>query len=294
MKLVVSGDSWTFGSELRDPSVDFTKIKEWDIENEKYRLSHIWPNKLADMLNIEEVINLSWPSSSNDYIVRTTINWLMEKYISKNIPTNDIFIIIGFTNISRRDFFYDGPKRAFWRTIWPTTEYDYVDENINEFVELYEKNFHTPVDDMNRYLNQLHYLELFLKKYKINYLLFQAFHENRGHAIEKWDDVVYDGLLGYENDWKYHGAYKINDILRWKEIDPIRFVDKDKTVHSFHNRIMKIGKKRNIPDVFANVLRMHPNEIGHLLWAEYLFDYINEYEIMDTLNYDKQKKINLI
>jgi hypothetical protein len=55
-----------------------------------------------------------------------------------------------------------------------------------------------------------------------------------------------------------------------------------------------IGKKRNIPDVFANVLRMHPNEIGHLLWAEYLFDYINEYEIMDTLNYDKQKKINLI
>ena len=39
---------------------------------------------------------------------------------------------------------------------------------------------------------------------------------------------------------------------------------------------------------------MHPNEIGHLLWAEYLFDYINEHEIMDTLNYDKQKKINLI
>jgi hypothetical protein len=131
MKLIVSGDSWTFGSELRDPNVDFTKIKEWDEENEKYRLSHIWPNKLADMLNIKEVINLSWPSASNDYIVRTTINWLMEKYISKKLPVDDVFIIIGFTNFSRRDFFYDGPKRSYWRTIWPNTEYDYVDENIN-------------------------------------------------------------------------------------------------------------------------------------------------------------------
>ena len=83
MKLIVTGDSWTFGSEIRDPRLDFTNRNEWSRDNDRYRKTHIWPNKLAKLLGVDEVtelVNLARASSPNDRIVRQLIDWLMINY----------------------------------------------------------------------------------------------------------------------------------------------------------------------------------------------------------------------
>lgn len=286
MKLLVSGDSWTFGSELRDPRIDFTNRNDWSRDNDSYRKSKIWPNKLAKMLGVDDkidLVNLAWASGSNDKIVRQVVDWIMVNYISKNKSVNDLFVIVGFTREDRRDFYYDGPEKAYWKTIWPSTYHDYGDKDINEFIRIYCEKFYTPVDDLHRYINQVHYLELFFKKYNVNYLMFQSFHEKQRGKIEEWIDKSYDRQLGYEDDPRFKGLYEMDDKLIWREIDPIRFVDKDKRIHSFHNHIMRMGAQRKIENVFANVMRMHPNEIGHELWSEYLYEYIHKHNLIKKL-----------
>jgi hypothetical protein len=113
--------------------------------------------------------------------------------------------------------------------------------------------------------------------------MFQAFHEQQGAALQDWYDVSYEKEFGYENEPNYKGMYEIQDILRWREIDPIRFVDKDKKVHSFHNHKLRMGRERKTLDIFAKVMRMHPNETGHSLWAEYLCEYINKNKLIRKL-----------
>ena len=34
--ILVSGDSWTFGSEIKDPTLS-EDIKDWDVKNNSYR-----------------------------------------------------------------------------------------------------------------------------------------------------------------------------------------------------------------------------------------------------------------
>jgi hypothetical protein len=119
LRLVVAGDSWTYGSEIRDPQLPDT-VKDWDKENDHYRTQRIWPNKLAKLLNITDIINLSYPAASNDKIVRNTIGWLTQEYLSKNRPTDDLLVIIGLTSPERKDFYYKTDNtNGFWFTLWP-------------------------------------------------------------------------------------------------------------------------------------------------------------------------------
>ena len=47
-ELIVSGDSWSFGSEIVDPSFKNKDIIDWDACNDEYRTSNIWPNILSN------------------------------------------------------------------------------------------------------------------------------------------------------------------------------------------------------------------------------------------------------
>ena len=47
MHLLTAGDSWTFGSEVRDPELP-QSVSDWDPENNAYRIPRIWPTLLAD------------------------------------------------------------------------------------------------------------------------------------------------------------------------------------------------------------------------------------------------------
>ena len=104
-KLVVAGDSWTYGSEIRDPKLP-TSVNDWDEPNDAYRLPRIWPTKLGAHLDAEEVINLSYPAASNDRIVRNLVGWLTQEYLSTGKDTSELFVVVGFTSPERKDFYY--------------------------------------------------------------------------------------------------------------------------------------------------------------------------------------------
>ena len=79
-QLLVAGDSWTFGSEIKDPNIS-VDIQDWDIKNNSYRIPKIWPTILAKRIRTD-VTNMSYPAASNDRILRLTESWLYENYIS--------------------------------------------------------------------------------------------------------------------------------------------------------------------------------------------------------------------
>ena len=75
MHLLTAGDSWTFGSEIKDDGLPHT-VSDWDPENNAFRIPKIWPTLLSQRLNCKDHTNISYPASSNDRIVRHTISWI--------------------------------------------------------------------------------------------------------------------------------------------------------------------------------------------------------------------------
>lgn len=254
MKLVVAGDSWTFGSEIRDPKLD-SSINDWDIQNNEYRSSRIWPRFLGEKLNATEVINLSYPGSSNDRIIRTTKQWLTKNAIKNN--DNDIFLIVGFTSPERKDFYYKDEQTNNWITIWPLWTPDYRQPILKSFHKLYVNYMWNSEEYTDRYVNQLLDLQNFCKIYNIKFLFFQAFYQHKDLAIFNWKDTAFTTahLTG------------VKDL--WGLIDSTRFMNKDKNNFSFHNFIMEKNQLNPLID-------QHPSIDSHKLWAEELYRYYKE------------------
>ena len=122
-RLVVSGDSWTYGSEIRDPKLP-ESVKDWDEPNDSYRLPKIWPTKLGNHIGVDDVVNLSYPAASNDRIVRNLVGWLTQEYLAPKRDTSELFVVVGFTSPERKDFYYrniNNKFEHFWYTLWPVS-----------------------------------------------------------------------------------------------------------------------------------------------------------------------------
>jgi hypothetical protein len=281
-KLIVIGDSWTYGSEIRDP--DFTEdIKDWDSINDEYRLPRIWPTKLSKMLGFEECINLSYPAASNDRSVRVLINWLTQEYFSKSLPTDEIFVIVGLTSPERKDFYYKNEEKEgddFWMTLWPMWKHKYLQEPINELADTYVKYFWNKEEYTNRYVNQLFQLQTLFERYDIKHLFFQAFYQSTQIGFRHWGDDPY-----------IRDFNATVDQLIWDMINPINFVNKNNKIHSFHNYIVNRDTTENKT---VALLDMHPSEIGHTWWAEYLHEYIKNFNIISLGDekYNENVKLN--
>lgn len=263
-RLVVSGDSWTYGSEIRNPALP-DSVNDWDEQNDSYRLPKIWPTKLGRHLAVEEVINLSYPAASNDRIVRNIVGWLTQEYIFSGKNTDELFVIIGFTSPERKDFYYkdtNNKSKHFWFTLWPMWKHKYPQDELNRFSELYATYLWNPEEYVHRYLNQVFYLQTLFQKYNIKYLFFQAFYQRNDMNIRQWIDDPYCR--------HYNGQ---PDQMIWDLVDPIRFMHKDKEVHSFHNYIVSKDKSLGQKEC---ILNMHPSELGHTWWADHVYEYGKE------------------
>jgi hypothetical protein len=281
-RLIVIGDSWTYGSEIRDPNFN-DEIKDWNSENDDYRLPKIWPTKLSKMLGFDECINLSYPAASNDRTVRVLINWLTQEYFSKSKPTDEIFVIVGLTSPERKDFFYrdeEIPGHNFWMTLWPMWKHKYLQEPINKFADLYVKYFWNKEEYANRYVNQIFQLQTLFERYNIKFLIFQSFYQSTEIGFKDWKDDP------YMRDFN-----ATVDKLIWDLIDPVTFVNKNDKIHSFHNYIVN---KDTTKEKSVALLDMHPSEVGHTWWSEYLFEYIQKFNIIPTNfdSYNENVKLN--
>lgn len=265
--ILAAGDSWTFGSEIRHPDLPIT-IKDWDEENDAYRLPRTWPSILSSRINAVAT-NISYPASSNDRIVRTAKEWLIENYISKGKNTNDILLMVGFTSPERKDFYYKDDNTDAWVTIWPMISPSYRQTPLKKFHDIYVKHMWNPEEYVHRYVNQILDLQNFCKIYGIEYLFFQAFYQHQNLSILQWNDAGY-----VESNRTYNSM--INSMV-WNMIDDERFMNKNKCSHSFHAYITEMDKTLGTNQAFIG---QHPSEIGHTWWADHVLEYCRKRKII--------------
>lgn len=277
-KLIVAGDSWSFGSEIVNPEFDLEKVRDWDEINDKYRTSNIYPFYLSKKLNIDSIKNLSFPAYSNDRIIRVLINYLTKYYLVPNNNLEDVFVVVGLTSPERKDFYYKGDTKSQWITMWPAWEHNYSEhEGVNDFMKSYVTYFSNKQEYLNRYINQVYYLENFFKNNNIKYLIFQSFYQpyNFNNEINNWKDSPYIELW----DNSFHGCTDTDDSKYfqgssepeiWKLIDDKKFMNKNEKNHSFHAHLIN-HQNLTSEKCFQG---LHPNELGQKLWANHLFEYI--------------------
>jgi hypothetical protein len=260
-KLVVVGDSWTYGSEIKNPDLP-SSVNDWDHENDEYRIARIWPTFVGKNFNVPEVINLSYPAASNDRSVRHLVGWITQEYLAKNKDPSELFVIVGLTSPERKDFFYKDEKMDNWITMWPLWTHNYQREPLNKFARLYAEHFCNQEESTHRYLHQIFYLQNFFKQHNIKFLFFQSFYQPKHLHIKQWVDDPYSR--------HYQGQ---PDQMIWDMIDEKTFMRKNEEIHSFHNYITT---KDTSIDKKDTILLMHPSPLGHQWWAEHVTEYIKE------------------
>jgi hypothetical protein len=161
MKLLVAGDSFTYGHNLKD------------------RHLNSWPNVLSKRLGYQ-LIDKSSPGVSNQYIINTVLETLREQEVNN--------VIIGFTDISRYELFQNNSKVQ----VIPNKRIVQNPE-VDEYDNLYLRNFYNEEYVLKNFIAQVMMLEAFLKTKKINYILFNAF-GNRKVLIEHHKKVGIDLL----------------------------------------------------------------------------------------------------
>ena len=100
--LYAIGCSHMAGSEIAGPGIT-SSIKQ--------NVNNAWPGQLAIDNNLN-YINGSVPGGSNEYIMRTCIDFV-SKWIASGNDVSDLFITVGWTTNERLEFEWEG-KRYSW------------------------------------------------------------------------------------------------------------------------------------------------------------------------------------
>ena len=116
MILLTNGDSFTYGTELTDNNL-------------------AWPYVLADIIGYD-CVNLAQPGASNDYIVRSTVEYL-------NTTTPDL-CIIAWTTPDRIEISTDHCTPNTHPGIFKQWDADWARSKYNTQVKLLESYFKIP------------------------------------------------------------------------------------------------------------------------------------------------------
>lgn len=261
--LFAEGDSWTSG-DIIDPNLaDEINGNVNHPKNNDYRLPKVWPEKLSHLLKVRP-INNAHAGSSNDGIVRRTINYLLQ--LLQEYPPEEILVIIGFSSPERKDFYYKHNKSAGWDVIYPLDNFQNSQER-EDFKKNYVKIYWNEEEYLTRYLNSVLYLHTFLKTKNIDHIFFNAFYQ---------DDTS-----------KLNSKSFLKMIKRFEEKHSSSFLD-SLGVKALLKEYYKINQKVFLNTSFKNYIdfkpgknydNIHPSENGHELWAKYLFNFIKERQI---------------
>ena len=176
--LYSEGCSWTGGhlgdnSNMLKPGLEDSLLMSK--ENESYRLPKLWPHKLGKLLNIENVHNAGEPGSSNDGVVRRTVENVLG--LLKNYSPDEILVVVGWTSPERKDFFYreTGETDSHWLTLQPAQNMEFYNsdaKDLKHFFKTYVRCFWHPEEFFHRYVRQNLYLHYFLKSHNIEHLFY--------------------------------------------------------------------------------------------------------------------------
>ena len=277
LEIICDGDSWVFGSEIVSPDIDGYDYYEI---NDEYRVPRIFPTFLSKIMNAK-VTNLAYPADDNGTILNRTILYITDEYISKGKPLDNLLVIVGWSSPERNVFFYKDEEKNFSMRfrLWPQVRhFDSVSQE--KFWEIYVQYLWNPEEYLPRYVMNVLQLQNFCNAHNINWLCFNSFYQTPNKHISQWEDLnVRKELLKINS-----GGYQRNistdppDLRRfaqfeyvnlWDTIDPIRFYKKDTENNTFHSFI-KNSKLEN------PINGWHPSPEGHEIWANELYRYIEE------------------
>ena len=183
MKLLTVGDSFTYGEELEN-------------------LHQAWPYKLSDKLKAE-LVNLGQPASSNDSIIRRTVDFLI------NEPKIDL-VVIGWSNIGRSEYadefgYYD---------VWPGYQGNLFAKDgsnwRNELVD-YVSRYHSAEAIHKKFIQQVILLQGYLESKNIRYIMLNILQNE--YYKKKW----FNGQTNYFSQVNKEKFIGFNDsgMMEW-------------------------------------------------------------------------------
>lgn len=274
MRLLTLGDSWTYGTELWDPTLGPQEYYMPILHDEHhvYRNKNSWPARLGELLGASEIINLGWPGASNDTVIRRLMHWLTTEGYLSGRDGSDLFVVVGWTSPERKDIFLDDVKLikrwAYcldkgWTTLYPWWDGKHPFNELNEITEVYYKHWSNPGEYLHRYINQSWTVQHLMDSIGSKWFQFQSFWEHDRMHIDKW----------IEKDFKVTDETQLTnaDIELWKLIDNVKYYNKHDPTCTFHNFVMSSGMHRD-----KVMLKTHPNALGHEIWAAELYRYIQD------------------
>jgi len=153
--LYVNGDSWTYGSELIDPSSQ--EENHFADVHRNYRKTHQWARLLGNELGLK-VINGSEAGAGNDRILRTTINNVSNLLAQGKKP----FVVISWTQLHRFELCSSG---GVWRSFVSPNEGDTPSCVLDIW-----KQFNSDYIDVAKWMQQVLLLDGFLKLNQVPYI----------------------------------------------------------------------------------------------------------------------------
>lgn len=288
LTIICDGDSWVFGSELVSPTISHKYSPnvhageyDWIDENNEYRLSKIFSTELANLLDAN-LINLSWPADDNNTILNRIITYVTSNYIIKNIPTDNLFLLVGWSSPERNSFWYKDDELNYNMRIWPSIQ-NLQKENQKEFWNYYVEYLWNKEEYLPRHIMNILQFENFCKVNNIKWLSFNSFYQNVGTSIEIWKDINIKLELEkldlqnhpiHTNENFERKYYKQEYLSLWETIDSIRFYKKNKINNTFKSFIEEHIKENPYTG-------WHPSEESHKIWAKELYNYIKENKIIN-------------
>jgi hypothetical protein len=289
--LLTNGDSWAFGSEIiapalrknstqkyhlvNNPIIGDIHCNESRIINDPYRIANIWPTHLSLALGAKN-INIGVGAASNDMIYETTIGWLLTNYIVPKVSTDDLLVVVGWSSPERKtvmveDYAGKVNKLIFWPTMKETSYYK--TDLGKKYFDFYSRHLWFEREYITRYVEQHYMLFCFCKANNINLVMFDSFNSPKTTTISDWDNSVHEIINSWEplstDGWLYDDA---NDKARlldmWSEIPATAMINKNTNPRSFKGYI---DQTVALDDRMNN---MHPSELSHKVWAEYVMQYI--------------------
>ena len=228
--LYSNGCSMCYGSDLFDDPVTRLCI------NNDARWRAAWPGRLGQALGFGTVINDGYPGSSNDRIVRTTINWVLQEGHSRVAGGEQVLVVVGWSSPMRREFHIANE----WRQLIPY--HDYADTAASMLNRIYREVAWTDTEAAVRFGTQVVALSSVLKQAEIPYLFFCAL-ETIG-AIETHSGGALAPYLQTVRDEDFFGSG----------------FDNEQEVSQASESAANAGQ--------------HPDATGHMTWATRLAEYL--------------------
>lgn len=134
MNILTNGDSFTYGQELSNVKL-------------------AWPHVLANKINAS-VVNLGEPGSSNDSILRRTLDYLVNPQ-----STRPDLVVIGWSSAGRTEV---ADEAGVW-DVWPGTQRELVAVPWRATMIKYVTDYHSSTYYNKKYHQQVMLMQAFLK-----------------------------------------------------------------------------------------------------------------------------------